>query len=114
MQVQTSILDNDVKLIQLDGRLDLQGVMEVELKFTAYAASEKAGVVVDLSQVPFLASIGLRMLLTSAKAVQKRGGKMVLLIPHRWYQTCYPLPVSAHSSPYTRTSMLPVYMFWMI
>jgi len=81
MQIQTIILDNGIKLIKLDGRLDLPGVMEVDLKFTASAASEKAGVVVDLAQVPFLASIGIRMLLASAKAVQKRGGKMVLLNP---------------------------------
>ena len=81
MEITTSILENGVKLIVLDGRLDLPGVMGIELKFTAAAASEKAGVVVDLAQVPFLASIGIRMLLSSAKAVQKRGGKMVLLNP---------------------------------
>ncbi len=81
MEITTSILENGVKLIVLDGRLDLPGVMGIELKFTASAASEKAGVVVDLSQVPFMASIGIRMLLSSAKAVQKRGGKLVLLNP---------------------------------
>ena len=81
MQVKSSILDNGVKHIILDGRLDMQGVREVELKFTAYASSEKAGVVVDLSSVPFLASIGIGMLISSAKAVQNRGGKMVLLNP---------------------------------
>ncbi len=81
MQVKLLILENGVKHIILDGRLDMQGVMEVELKFTAYASSEKAGVIADLSSVPFLASIGIRMLISSAKAVQNRGGKMVLLNP---------------------------------
>ena len=81
MKLNYSELEKGIKYIQLEGRLDLPGVMEIELKFTAYAASEKAGVVVDLSQVPFLASIGIRMLVSSAKAVQKRGGKLVLLNP---------------------------------
>jgi anti-sigma B factor antagonist len=81
MQLNYTKLENGIKYIQLEGCLDLPGVMEIELQFTAFAASEKAGVVVDLSQVPFLASMGIRMLLSSAKAVQKRGGKLVLLSP---------------------------------
>jgi len=81
MQITLSILENGVKLILLNGRLDMQGTGEIELKFTAYAATQKAGVVVDLSQVSFLASIGIRLLLTSARAVQQRGGKMALLNP---------------------------------
>jgi anti-anti-sigma factor len=81
MQANYSELKKGIKYIQLEGRLDLPGVMEFELKFTAYAASEKAGVVVDLSQVPFLASIGIRMLISSAKAVQKRCRMLVLLNP---------------------------------
>lgn len=38
--------------------------------------------VVDLSSLRFLASIGIRALITSAKAVRQRGGKMVLVVSH--------------------------------
>ena len=36
--------------------------------------------VVDLSPLKFLASIGIRALIVTAKTVQKRGGKMVLVV----------------------------------
>lgn len=40
-----------------------------------------ARVIVDLSQVDFLSSIGIRLLMLTAKSVTSRGGKMVLLNP---------------------------------
>jgi anti-anti-sigma factor len=36
---------------------------------------------VDLSEVDFLASIGIRMLTMNAKSLSTRGGRMVLLNP---------------------------------
>jgi anti-anti-sigma factor len=36
---------------------------------------------VDLSDVEFLASIGIRLLMLSAKSIISRGGRMVLLSP---------------------------------
>jgi anti-anti-sigma factor len=38
-------------------------------------------VVVDLSQVGFLASIGIRTLMMAAKANRSKGGRLVLLNP---------------------------------
>ncbi len=81
MEINYSVLKNGVKLIQLAGRMDMKGVESIDLKFTAYASSEKAGVVVDLAQVSFLASIAIRLLLTNARALQARGGKLALLNP---------------------------------
>jgi anti-anti-sigma factor len=37
---------------------------------------------VDISDVDYIASIGLRMLVTAAKALNKFGARMVLLNPH--------------------------------
>lgn len=81
MQINMTRLENGVKLITLDGRLDMQGVNEIDMKFTGLVSTEKAGVVVDLSGVPYLASIGIRSLLMNAKALNARGGKLVLLRP---------------------------------
>lgn len=81
MDIQSSRLANDVRLIQLSGRMDMKGVESIDLKFTALSSTEKAGVVVDFSQVDFLSSIGIRLLLTNARALQMRGGKMALLNP---------------------------------
>lgn len=67
--------------LYLSGRMDVAGVEAVDQQFTALAASHKAAVLVDLSGVDFLASIGIRTLLTSAKAQAHRGGRLVLLAP---------------------------------
>src|ERR1700761_4755349 len=68
-----------VKVI-LEGRLDITGAAVIDLQFNAIAGSHK-GIVVDLANVSFLASIGIRTLLLGAKSVQRRGGRFVLLNP---------------------------------
>ena len=81
MNIQLSELENGIKVIRLEGRMDMKGVESIDLKFNSYASTEKSGIVVDLSQVDFLSSAGIRLLLTNARAVQMRGGKMALLKP---------------------------------
>lgn len=81
MQLQTRQLTNGITKIDLAGRMDNAGVQEIDLEFTALTATRKTGVVVDLSDVSFLASIGIRTLMTNARAVRQLGGKMVLLNP---------------------------------
>lgn len=81
MNLQYNELDNNIRLIKLNGRLDIVGTGEIETKFAGYSAGEKARVIVDLSEVDFLSSIGIRLLMLTAKSVVNRGGKMVLLRP---------------------------------
>ena len=45
-----------------------------------YACSQRL-VIVDMNAVSFLTSMGIRSLMLVAKAVSRRGGKMVLLNP---------------------------------
>lgn len=80
MQIESESLDSGILKISLAGRMDVQGTQEIDLKFTGYAARQKA-VAVDMSAVSFLASIGIRTLLLAAKAISQRGGKMVLVNP---------------------------------
>ncbi|MBC7878967.1 MAG: STAS domain-containing protein [Anaerolineales bacterium] len=81
MKISYSELDNNINLIKLSGELDMIGTGEIETKFVGYCAGEKVRVVVDLSEVTFLASIGIRLLILTAKSLATRGGKMVLLNP---------------------------------
>ena len=81
MELQYSELEKDIRLIKLSGRLDIIGTGEIETKFAGYSAGEKVRIVVDLSEVDFLASIGIRLLTLTAKSIARRGGKMVLLNP---------------------------------
>jgi anti-sigma B factor antagonist len=51
------------------------------MRFTAATASESANVIVDLSGVEFMSSIGIGVLVRSANALKQRQGKIVLLNP---------------------------------
>jgi anti-anti-sigma factor len=82
MELQYSELGNNIRLIKLHGKLDIIGTGQIETPFAGYCGGENARVVVDLSEVEFLASIGIRLLTLTAKSVASRGGKMVLLNPN--------------------------------
>ncbi len=70
----------NLRRIIITGRLDIAGTDEISTKFAALAASAQRRVLVDLAGVSFLASIGIRSIISTAKAAQQRGGKMVLLV----------------------------------
>ncbi len=73
-------LDNGITNVLLSGRMDVQGALAVDKKFSTIA-DEKKKVVIDLSQVTFLASLGIRTLIMSRKTLASKGGDMVLLNP---------------------------------
>ncbi len=77
--------DNQVTKVVLSGRLDIAGAQSIEDQLHAVASSRKK-VVVDLSGVSFLASIGLRTIIMSAKAITAESGKIVLLAPQAGVQ----------------------------
>ena len=80
MSISHEDVGENLRRIMISGRLDVEGTDSVASQLEALAAAPKKGVVVDLSSVKFLASIGIRALITSAKAVQARRGKMVLVV----------------------------------
>lgn len=81
MRLESELLDGNILKITLDGRLDVEGTQAIDMKFTALTATRRAAILVDMSNVSFLASIGMRTLLTCAKAAANRGGKLVMLSP---------------------------------
>jgi stage II sporulation protein AA (anti-sigma F factor antagonist) len=72
--------DGGVTWIGLDGRLDISGAGVIDLRFSTLTGSRRS-VVVDLSRVTFLASMGMRLFLAGAKTVASKGGRMVLYAP---------------------------------
>ena len=81
MELETRQLESGIVGINLSGRMDAIGTQQIDLKFTALTATRKAAILVDLSQVTLLASIGIRTLVNNAKAQKLRGGSMVLYQP---------------------------------
>jgi len=80
MSISYEDVGDNLRRITITGRLDMPGTDSVASKLSEWTAAPKKGVVVDLSTLQFLASIGIRALITSAKSVQQRGGKMVLVV----------------------------------
>lgn len=80
MHLSTESLPGGVIKVVLDGLLDIKGTLAIDPQFNAIA-EENTSMVVDLSAVTFIASIGIRTLLTGAKTIQARRGRFVLLNP---------------------------------
>ena len=62
------------------GRWDIAGAATIDLKLSALAGSSRS-LIIDLTQVSFLSSMGIRSIVISAKAVKLRGGKLILMSP---------------------------------
>jgi len=80
MQLHVASIENGVTKVSLSGRLDVEGALKIDNEFTEITTQNK-NVLVDLSDVPFIASLGIRTLVVGAKAAANNGGKMVLLNP---------------------------------
>ncbi len=83
MKLQYNELDNGIRLIKLSGALDMNGTYSIEIEFVRQCAGENVRVIVDLSRVNYISSIGIPMLINTARSVSRQGGKMVLLNPQR-------------------------------
>ncbi len=75
-------LDGDVTRVVLSGRIDIAGAREIELPMAVVAGSRRA-VIVDLSAVEFMASLGLRGIVISARSIVSKRGKIVLYAPRQ-------------------------------
>ncbi|HEX3346514.1 MAG TPA: STAS domain-containing protein [Acetobacteraceae bacterium] len=80
MEMATEALDGGVTKVNLVGRLDILGAQKIDMQFAILSGSHRK-VIVDLERVEFLASMGIRTLIVSAKSVKSKGGRMVLLRP---------------------------------
>jgi anti-anti-sigma factor len=67
--------------LELSGSLDLAGVREIETRFLAQTTNTTRSVVVDFSQVTFLASYGMRMIFDAIRALSLHGRKLIILNP---------------------------------
>lgn len=70
----------EVSVIAFDGRLDLNGVNQIDHGFKDKVAVA-ANVVVQMQKVTFLASLGMRMLMMAAKTLKAKQGKIILVAP---------------------------------
>ena len=81
--MQISIADDSGRTarVVLAGKLDISGADAVALPLATLSGSKNA-VLLDMTGVTFLASIGIRHLVSASKALGRRGGRLVLLNPN--------------------------------
>lgn len=80
--MQVAINDaGSIATVKLSGKLDISGAEAVAMPLATLSGA-KSGLVVDLSEVTFLASIGIRHLISAAKTLGRRGGRLILLNPN--------------------------------
>ncbi|GAA4348907.1 STAS domain-containing protein [Variovorax defluvii] len=81
MDLRSEQLADGVEKISLVGRMDSIGGHDINQRLSALVGSRKLRAVVDLSEVSFLASIGIRTLVVNARTQSQRGGAMALANP---------------------------------
>ena len=80
MSINFQDVGEDLRRITISGLLDMEGTEALSTQLMELVEAPKKGVVIYLTSVRFLASVGIRILVASAKAVQERGAKLVLVV----------------------------------
>jgi len=80
MGIEYQDLSDDLRRISLTGRLDIQGTEAIATSLSALVPGTAQRVIVDLSGITFLASIGIRALISAGKAQIQRGGRIALVV----------------------------------
>lgn len=81
MQIQIEDSGGAAATVVLTGKLDIAGADVIALPLATLSGS-KSDLTIDMAGVTFLASIGIRHLVTASKALARRGGRLELLNPN--------------------------------
>ncbi len=81
MEIKIIEMDDTYTHIALAGRLDVIGAGEIENKFVGFVVARKKNAVVDLSGVSFMGSMGIRVVISAAKALGLESKILILLNP---------------------------------
>ena len=80
MKIIKQDFDSETTIVQIEGNMDFDGANDLDPKLAAIAAASQ-NLIVDISNVPFMASTGLRVLISAAKQIDAKQGTLVLLNP---------------------------------
>ena len=77
MEIQT-VEYKRVSVVSVTGRIDSATARDFETELNDHTSKGKNNIVLDLGAVDFISSAGLRVLVTTRKAVRSAGGNLVL------------------------------------
>lgn len=81
MKVEVTELPGNLVRLDLAGRLDIEGTQKAETIVSPIVTARQMRVIFNLSSVTFMASVGIRLLLSAALAQDGMGGKVVVAMP---------------------------------
>lgn len=70
--------DSPITIMRLTGRLDASTVGQLERALAEAQAAGVRAIVIDMSQLTYVSSSGLRVLLSARSAIRKNGGDLFL------------------------------------
>ncbi|MBR1368663.1 hypothetical protein RJ53_03725 [Methanocalculus chunghsingensis] len=77
MEITTTEIEN-IQIIKISGRIDSSTAPDAEETLRGYAQSEEGPVIIDGSELKYISSGGLRVLLTIEKEIAKEGRHIIL------------------------------------
>jgi anti-anti-sigma factor len=80
MQISIAEQSGPTARVVMKGKCDIAGAEVIALPLATLAGSKQA-VLVEMSGVTFLASIGIRHFVSASRALSRRGGRLILLNP---------------------------------
>ena len=81
MELKVMRSDSALTRIELAGKLDVEGEGQIGEQFRQVVQSSNIDVLVDMSQVSYLASLGIRLLFAGAKSLAAIGKKLIVVSP---------------------------------
>jgi len=72
------IVNEDVVILKMDGKLDAVSSVEVEKAFNEVISDGHKKIVINMSGVSYISSAGLRVLLVAAKNIREIDGKIII------------------------------------
>ena len=81
MELKIVVGDDKLTRVALSGKLDVAGEGVIGEQFRALVETSNTSFLVDMSQVTYLASLGIRLLFAAAKTLAGDHKKLVVLNP---------------------------------
>ena len=78
-------LPGGITKVSLQGRIDAIGAGAIDLRMNLIGGTSKR-VLLDLENVSYMSSLGLRCMIVPARTIHSRGGKMILLRPQKFVE----------------------------
>ncbi len=81
MELEKQIISEAKFKLLVSGRWDMMGNRIFEIEFPKYLSENTQSIILDLSQIEFIASIGIRSIVSHAKELNQKNIKFALSNP---------------------------------